>query len=98
LFRGILRGLHSTAFAPDGRRLAVGSVADESLKIWDLESEQPMLTLPGEGGECWRTAFSSDQSTLVTQHDSGTLDIWRVPSWEEIAAADAKEKSESKQP
>ena len=97
-FRGFLRAAHSVAFSPDGRRLAVGSGADESLKIWDLESGQTMLTLPGEGGPCWETAFSPDGNTLVTRHELGMLDIWRAPSWEEIAAAEAKEKTELKQP
>ncbi len=96
--RGNLRGTDSAAFSADGRRLAVGGAADESLKIWDLESEQLMVTLPGEVGRCWRTVFSSDESTLIIQHDTGTLDIWRAPSWEEIAAAEAKEEAEGLTP
>jgi WD40 repeat protein len=91
--RGFLRATHSVAFSPDGQRLAVGSTADESLKLWDLESGQPMITLPGEGGPCWETAFSPDGGTLLTRHELGILDIWRVPSWAEIRVA---EKSEVK--
>jgi len=92
-FTGLLRAAHSVAFSPDGRRLAVGSAADESLKIWDLESGLPMVTLPGEGGPCWQTTFSLDGNMLVTRHELGVLDIWHVPSWAQIAAAEAKEKS-----
>ena len=100
-FRGILRGAHSVAFSPDGSRLAVGSTADESLKLWDLESGLNLLTLPGEGGICESTAFSADGNILATRHGrhgAGTLDIWRIPPWTEIDAAEAKEQAENKQP
>jgi eukaryotic-like serine/threonine-protein kinase len=85
---GILRGAHSVAFSPDGSRLAMGSGGDESLKIWDLENRQSLLTLPGEGGPCGETAFSADGNILATLHAAGTLDIWRVPTWAEIEAAE----------
>ena len=92
-FRGFLRAAHSVAFSPDGRRLAVGSGADETIKLWDLESGQPMLTLPGEGGPCWDTAFSADGNIIATQHQLGILDVWRVPSWSGIADAEANQKA-----
>ena len=96
--RGFLMGAHSAAFSPDGRRLAVGSAGHESLKIWDLDSGLNVLTLPGEGGPCWETAFSPDGNILAARHEQGMLDIWRVPSWEEIAAAEVKENAQGQRP
>jgi len=31
-------------------------------------------------------------------NEFGVLNLWRAPSWEEIAAAESKEKTEIKQP
>ena len=91
--------LEAVALSADGRILAACSGTDEStISLWDVAGGQPMLTLPGEGGPCWLTAFSPDGNTLVTWHELGMLDIWRTPSWENIAAAEAKEKAENKQP
>ena len=91
-FRGFLSSAFSVAFSPDARRLAVGSVASESLKLFDLESGQLMLTLPGEGGPCWTTRFSPDGNTLITEHELGHLDVWHAPSWAEIAAAEENDQ------
>jgi hypothetical protein len=44
------------------------------------------------------TGFSRDGSTIAALNLLGDLDLWRAPSWEEIAAAEAKEKAEMKRP
>ena len=42
--------------------------------------------------------FSPDGSALSSITMDGKVRVWRAPSWAEIAAAEAKEKAEIKQP
>ena len=39
-----------------------------------------------------------DGNVLVSLQQGGLLHLWRAPSWPEIAAAEAKDHSEFKQP
>jgi len=40
----------SVTFSPDGHRLAAGGAGMESIKIWDVDSHQELLTLAARGG------------------------------------------------
>ena len=42
--------------------------------------------------------FSPDGRILMAINTAGLLYLWSAPSWEEIAAAEAKEKAGGKQP
>jgi len=88
VLRGFLQGAHSVAFSPDGNRLAVGSGTTEAVKLWDLESGQEVLTLEGEGSVIDQSAFSPDGAVLASMSRRGVMDLWRAPSWAEIAAAE----------
>jgi WD40 repeat protein len=57
-----------------------------------------VFTLSAEGSIFGLTRFSPDGNTLGTESSDGTLNLWRAPSWEEINAAEAKEKAGSPQP
>jgi WD40 repeat protein len=94
---GFLLGAHSVVFSPDDQRLAIGSNGKEAVKLWDTELWQEVLTLEGQGSIFIHTAFSPDGQVLGSASGKG-LFLWRAPSWEEIAAAEAKEKAEGKQP
>jgi eukaryotic-like serine/threonine-protein kinase len=84
--RGFLQGVYSVAFSPDGQRLVAGSDGKEAIKLWDVESQQELLTLEGEGTMFVPTAFSSDGAVLGSMNGSGILHLWRAPSWTEIEA------------
>jgi WD40 repeat protein len=96
--KDFLLGAHSVAFAPDGQRLVAGSNGIEALKLWDIRTRQEVLTLSGEGQLFERTAFSPDGRHLFGINAAGTLYLWSAPSWEEIAAVEAKEKRQARQP
>ena len=98
--RGFLLGTHSVAFSPDGKRLAISSNGIEAIKLWDgdVKNRQELLTLEGEGSFFYRTAFSPDGNSLGSMTARGVLHFWHAPSWEEIADAEAMEKTESKKP
>ena len=83
---GFLQGVHSVAFSPDGQRLVTGSDGKEAIKLWDVESQEELLTLEGEGTMFVPTAFSSDGAVLGSMNGSGILHLWRAPSWAELEA------------
>lgn len=87
--QGFLQGLHSVSFSPDGQRLAIGSNGNEAIKLWDVASLQELLTLPGQGSIFSTTAFSPDGNVLASSNSEGLLHVWRAPSLEEIARAEA---------
>ena len=94
--RGYIRGVFAVHFSPDGRRLATsGTNPDLLLKLWDVDSWQEVFSLAGTGN---RAQFSTDGNTLGAINDDGTLHLWRAPSWAEINAAEAQEKSAVEQP
>lgn len=97
-FKGFMLGSHSVAFSPDGRRLGVGGDGPEAVKLWDAETRQEVLTLSGEGSLFYTLRFSPDGRFLLAINQVGLAHLWQAPSWEEIAAVEAKEKAESKQP
>jgi WD40 repeat protein len=90
--RGYLLCPHSVAFPVDGKRLATGGDDIDALKLWDTESWHEVLTLKGQGSLFRLTAFSPDGNAIGTMNVAGTVHLWRAPSWEEINAAEAKEK------
>ena len=94
---GFLNGTHTASFSADGKRLAIASDNREAVKIWDTESWQEVFTLEGQGTGFQGAFFSLDGNTIGWGNQFG-LYLWRAPSWEEINAAEAKEKAESKQP
>ena len=95
---GFFNGAHSVAFSPDNQRLVIGSGGREAVKLWDPESWQNVFTLEAPGNDFQQMAFSPDGNTLGWLNQENVLYLWRAPSWDEINAAEAKEKISTKQP
>ena len=79
--RGQLLGMHSVAFSPDGKRLLTGGSGD--VKLWDLETLQPMLTLKGRGNHYFRVGFVADDLIFAVSERKQLL-YWYAPTWEEL--------------
>jgi WD40 repeat protein len=92
-FPGFIQGAHSTAYSPDGSRLAAGGGGIEAVRLFDSTNYRELLTLPGNGTIFWDTQFSSDGNWLGSLNLNGVLHLWRAPSMEEIAAMEAKQMS-----
>jgi eukaryotic-like serine/threonine-protein kinase len=82
------------ALSPDGRRLATGgSSPRDAVKLWDLVAQRELLSLQGEGHYFQHLAFSPDGNTLAAVSLDGIAHLWRAPSWQEIEAAEKKQKA-----
>ena len=64
------------AFSPDGQRLAVGG-ADGTLTLWEPESGQQLLRLPGHPDRIDGIKFLPDGKNIVSLSDT-ELRIWRA--------------------
>jgi WD40 repeat protein len=88
------------AFSPDGKTLATGGY-EGKVKLWNIATEQELATLELLPGGCLSLRFSPDGRALAAGSVVGSepfMSLWRVPSFEEIEAMEAKEKAETEQP
>ncbi|MHC1768174.1 MAG: WD40 repeat domain-containing protein [Verrucomicrobiia bacterium] len=86
--------LKDVAFSPDGQRLiASGSNRKDVVKLWDVETGRDLAALPGKPGCYVHIGFSPDGNTLFAASLEGTALLWQAPSWEEIEAAEKKQKA-----
>jgi WD40 repeat protein len=88
--KGFSQGVHSVAFSPDSRLLALGSVGREAIKLWHLGAQEHILTLPGKGSIFANLSFSPDGNCIAATNKDGLFHLWRAPSWEEIATREEK--------
>lgn len=72
-------GIHSLAFSPDGRTLAVAD-NNGSIYLWDVTTRKLAAALPDSGASA--LAFSPDGAALAISHGTGshagTTDLWDV--------------------
>jgi eukaryotic-like serine/threonine-protein kinase len=91
---GHLGAIFCLAFSPDGRRLISASGGQEAVILWDLATRQELLTLRGTGSLLSAAAWSPDGDVILA---GAPWQAWRAPSWEEIAAVEAKGRLASQQ-
>jgi WD40 repeat protein len=85
------------SFSADGSRLLSSRGGQDMLKIWDLRTRQELLNLSGSGFQI-AIKWSADGNVIMAGGGDGGIlwQAWSAPSWEEIAAAEAREKAEGK--
>jgi len=89
--KGHVQGVSAVVFSPDGKTLATGGM-DRKVKLWNVATHQEMATFPLRGGFP-TLGFAPDGRTLAigNLHEAGRrIQILSAPSFEEIAAAEAK--------
>jgi WD40 repeat protein len=94
--RGHLIAADRSAFSPDGRRLfSPSNGGQEAVKLWDVGTRQELMTLVSIDSTLYMARWSADGNVILA---GPPWQAWSAPSWGEIAAAEAKEKTESKKP
>ena len=68
---------------PDGRRIVSASV-DRTLKIWDLETGQPLRTLTGHSNSVTGVAVMPDSKRAVSASQDGTLKVWDLETGQAV--------------
>ena len=63
----------STAWSPDGRRIATGD--DRAVQVWDADTREKLLTLP-HGDIVYWIAYSADGARILTTCGDGAVRIW----------------------
>jgi eukaryotic-like serine/threonine-protein kinase len=96
--KGHLRSIHAMDISPDGSRLATAAGDAESVKLWDMSTHQELITLTSERAIIPKLVFSRDGNKIIGLSTRGQVQIWRAPSWAEIDASEAKERTESNRP
>jgi eukaryotic-like serine/threonine-protein kinase len=67
--------VHSSIFAPDGRRLAT-ACSDGAARLWDAAKGTPLSTAMAHDRAVRAIAFSPDGNLIATVSDDGTIRRW----------------------
>lgn len=77
--------IYSVAFSPDGKILASSS-GDNTIKLWNLQTQKEIATLTGHISLIYGVAFSPDGKTLASASTDKTIKLWNVKNQKEIAS------------
>jgi len=73
----------SVAFSPDGKYVVTGS-ADNTTKLWDVETGNEIRTFSGHAGDVRSVGFSPDGGFIITGSNDKSARMWDVLTGEEF--------------
>jgi WD40 repeat protein len=78
----------TVAFSPDRDRVMTTRRGQDTVKIWDLSTQQELLTLSGIASSLSGLIWTGDGNVVLA---GPPWQAWSAPSWDEIAATEANE-------
>ncbi len=75
--------LSGISFSPDGRYVAAPS-GEKSVKMWDAETLQEVLTLNGHAGTVLCVSFSPDGRRIASGSEDRTVEVWNISTGQEV--------------
>jgi WD40 repeat protein len=88
-FRAASGALFALVFSSDGRRLVTASARQRGLQVWDVATGQQLIAVQS-AREINQVSFSGDGNQLTGVNSQGDILTWRVPTLNEIEAAERK--------
>lgn len=82
-FVGHERIVHNVAFTKDGRTL-LSAGRENTIRIWDVKTKQPLQLLEGHTATVWSFAVSPDESKLLSSSADNTIRLWNLRTGEEL--------------
>jgi WD40 repeat protein len=82
-WRGTQGTINAVALSADGKRAVLGSspsLHDDTLRVWDLDSDQPPRTLEGHKAGVNSVALSADGKRAVFGSEDHTVRVWNLDS------------------
>lgn len=74
--RGHSSEISKVAFNPKGTQVLTAS-ADQTAKLWSVETGECLQTLEGHTDEIFSCAFNYEGSTIITGSKDNTCRVWR---------------------